>query len=462
MVSIKKPILKHILILLSLAAVVFGAYIYVSRNSGSKSIEIPNSQKNNEQPSIETFEPITVLFVGDMMFDRKVEVLLREKGFNYPFEKISDLLKNNDFVFGNLEGPISKNPTKFSLSALTFAFDAQIIAPLAQSNFKVLSLANNHTLNMYQKGLDETKQLLNAARIDWVGEPLACSERTVIKGNLVFLAFNKTFTDCTDDIILQIVKATKDSNPEKFLIVSMHWGAEYQTKSSQVQKDLAHKIIDSGADLIVGGHPHVVEEAENYKGKMIFYSLGNFVFDQYFSQDVQEGLAVRLEIYGSKILYRVLPIEINLSQPQLMEQNKAEQFLKKHNLESIIGINNVKTEKVCDNDNCFYAEITQSVEDLETGLMFRKYLDQDRGMLFVFPNEGKYSFWMKNTLIPLDLIWINANKEVVSLVKNAQPCRENICTSIIPNQKASYVLELNAGTVEKINLKIGDKITFKQ
>jgi len=461
MAFVKRPILKYILVLFGLAAIIFCAYVYIFKNNGQKFVEITSSQKDNiQQQSVEPFEPITVLFVGDMMFDRKVEVQLQENGFYYPFEKIDNLLKNNDFVFGNLEGAISKNPTKFSLSAMTFAFDAQIVPSLVKSNFRILSLANNHSLNMNFAGLEETKTILKDARIDWVGDPLACSNDYVVKGNLIFLAFNTTFSECKGDAIVSIIEKIKKENAEKFLVVSMHWGNEYQAKSSQAQKDLAHKIIDSGADLIVGSHPHVVQDAENYNGKMIFYSLGNFVFDQYFSQDVQEGLAVRLEIYGAKILYRVLPIESIASQPQLMEQKKAEQFLKKYNLESIIGISDVKTEKVCYNENCFYVEVVEKNEDMELGLMFRKYLEPDRGMLFVFSNEGKYSFWMKNTLIPLDIIWLDANHEAVSIAKDAQPCKDNVCKTIAPNQKANYVLELNAGTADKINLKIGDKLNF--
>jgi len=456
----KNSWLRYVLIVIIILAVFYGICLYISRNNAPKSTAIENPQQKSSGQNAETIKPITVLFLGDMMFDRKVEVAMEKSGFFYPFEKMGDFLRNNDFVFANLEGPISENPPKFSLSAMTFAFSAKIIEPLVQSNFKILSLANNHTLNMYQKGLDETKQLLTRAGIDWVGEPLDCSERAIIKDNLVFLAFNKTFLDCKDEKIQEIVKATRESNSSKFLIVAMHWGEEYKTQSSQAQKDLAHKIIDSGADLIVGSHPHVVEDIEQYKGKMIFYSLGNFVFDQYFSQDTQQGLAIRLEIYGSKIIYRIFPLDIILSQPQLMEKTQAEEFLKKRNFQGIIGINGAQTGKVCFAKNCFYVEIVEKPQDLALGLMFRKYLDTDRGMLFVFPDEANYPFWMKNTLIPLDMIWFDNGMKVVYIAKGVKPCKEGACKTISPNQKAKYVLELNAGTSESINLKIGDVLTF--
>jgi poly-gamma-glutamate synthesis protein (capsule biosynthesis protein) len=142
------------------------------------------------------------------------------------------------------------------------------------------------------------------------------------------LAFNKTFPfNCSDEEIAKIVKKVRESNPGKFLIVLLHWGQEYQLKSSISQQSLSHKLIDEGADLIVGSHPHVVQEIEEYKGKLIFYSLGNFIFDQYFSKETQEGLAVGLEIYPEKVIYRLFPIQSCLSQPFLMEKEKAKEFL---------------------------------------------------------------------------------------------------------------------------------------
>ncbi len=92
--------------------------------------------------------------------------------------------------------------------------------------------------------------------------------------------------------------------------------------------------------------------------------------------------------------------------------------------------------------------------------MFREELDSNKGMLFVFSDEAKHSFWMKNTLIPLDIIWINENKEIVFISENNQPCVFDFCPAIYPDEKAKYVLELNGRTISKINLKVGDKASF--
>ncbi|MEK6845074.1 MAG: DUF192 domain-containing protein, partial [Nanoarchaeota archaeon] len=105
--------------------------------------------------------------------------------------------------------------------------------------------------------------------------------------------------------------------------------------------------------------------------------------------------------------------------------------------------------------------ISSTQEELSKGLMFRESLDKNSGMLFIFPENGIYSFWMKNTLISLDIIWINSNKEIVFIEHNAQPCQENNCKNLAPNETAKYVLEINAGTADEMGLEIRDKIKFK-
>jgi|SRR3989344_2990061 len=113
--------------------------------------------------------------------------------------------------------------------------------------------------------------------------------------------------------------------------------------------------------------------------------------------------------------------------------------------------------KVCFKGKCFDTEIADSEEERSMGLMFRDNLDLNKGMLFVFDEEDKYPFWMKNMKFPVDIIWINEGNEIVYMHKNTPLCPENVCFSIIPNKEAKYVLEINSGIADKINLNIGDK-----
>jgi len=119
-----------------------------------------------------------------------------------------------------------------------------------------------------------------------------------------------------------------------------------------------------------------------------------------------------------------------------------------------------KIQKVCFNENCYSVELAQTDEQRQTGLMGREYLDKDMGMLFIYEDEGVYPFWMKNTLIPLDMIWIDKNATVGRIIKNAEPCGKEYCPSINPNKKANYVLEINGGEADRIGLSEGSRVVF--
>ncbi len=116
--------------------------------------------------------------------------------------------------------------------------------------------------------------------------------------------------------------------------------------------------------------------------------------------------------------------------------------------------------QVCFNNFCFNAEIAQTEAQRSLGLANRQNLPENQGMLFVFEKEGQYSFWMKNTLIALDIIWLDQNQRVVFFNENTQPCKIEICPTISPSRPAKYVLELNAGTIKETGIKNGDQMTF--
>ena len=274
----------------------------------------------------------TVLLVGDIMLDRGVEDLIEQNSIYYPFQKISHFLRGIDTVFGNLEGPVVNNPPEFPVNSLKFAFNPEVIKGVSWSNFNLFSLTNNHTPDMGKEGLEETKEWLKKYGINFVGDPLSGSSDNLnssfLRDNITFLAFNQIFPFMDkEEEMIKAIKTVKYLNPDNFLIVSLHWGEEYKLINSPAQQRLAHKIIEAGADLMIGHHPHVVQNIEKYQGKLIYYSLGNFIFDQYFSPETQQGLAVGLEIYPDRLVCRLFPLQINLSQPVLMKQNKAREFL---------------------------------------------------------------------------------------------------------------------------------------
>ncbi len=115
----------------------------------------------------------------------------------------------------------------------------------------------------------------------------------------------------------------------------------------------------------------------------------------------------------------------------------------------------MKTGKICFGENCFEVEIAETIFEKAKGLSDRKSLDENRGMLFTFRFMSHHIFWMKNTLIPLDIIWLDKNYKVVDIRENNKPCKGFLCPPIIPRKLAKYVLEINGGLCQKLDITIG-------
>jgi len=106
------------------------------------------------------------------------------------------------------------------------------------------------------------------------------------------------------------------------------------------------------------------------------------------------------------------------------------------------------------------AELAVSDEERQRGLMFREKLQPDQGMLFVFEEESRHSFWMKNTLIYLDMLWIDKDRKIVHIAQNVPPCKEDPCPSYGPDRPGLYVLELAGGAADRLGLKLFDRLEF--
>lgn len=289
-----------------------------------------SSQLDSKVPEKQEIKPdYNIAFAGDMMFDRGVERLTDQLGNTYPIDLIKDFLKGFDYAVGNLEGPINEKPSSFTDGSLKFSFSMKAIDSLKAGNFQIVSLANNHTLNTNSEGLEETRQILKKSNIGYTGDPIECGiEYLYQKDYFSFYAVNETFPmNCDGEDLTSSLIEIKYYNPDSLIVVMMHWGEEYSLVNSEIQEQMAHDLIDAGADVIIGGHPHVTQNIEKYKGKLIFYSLGNFIFDQYFSKETQEGLVIGMELYKDKEVYKLYPVMNKLSQPRLMEGEEKQAFL---------------------------------------------------------------------------------------------------------------------------------------
>lgn len=279
------------------------------------------------QTSILRPKPITLVAVGDVMLDRYVRDLMNSQGLDYPFRKLDqNFFKQADILLGNLEGSIVSKKKNFGHMVFGFLPDT---APILKNfGFDVVALANNHALDQGWEGHDSTKRYLTEAGIGWFGHPkgeLHEENAHYIRARgktFAFVGLEDVFKEAGDEQkaienikqVIPLIKAQAD-----YVIVSPHWGVEYTPKPTQRQRNFAHAFIDAGADFIIGHHPHVVQEKEEYRGKRIYYSLGNFIFDQYWSKPTQLGLALRITFLGRQISVEEFPIQSVKSQPSFTQ-----------------------------------------------------------------------------------------------------------------------------------------------
>jgi gamma-polyglutamate biosynthesis protein CapA len=255
----------------------------------------------------------TFLAVGDIMLSRGVSrAIVRSKNALLPFSKLSDEFQSTDFNFGNLEAPISGENDRMA-KGLVFNTRTDDAAGLRKSNFRLVSLANNHALDQGLNGLRFTTDFLTKLGILYVGAGNSLDEAwepKVIEANgikIAFLAasyssvndgggFRNEYVARVDDRERLIAAISKAKGESDLVIVSMHAGIEYTWRPRSEQIAFAHAAIDAGANLIIGGHPHRIQTLENYNGRYIFYSLGNFIFDHQGMQGTDEGLMLKVHV----------------------------------------------------------------------------------------------------------------------------------------------------------------------
>lgn len=280
----------------------------------------------------------TIQFFGDIMLDRNVAKAMATSGLDYIFAKTknqeNNIFMGADLMVANLEGPFAPTRIKTSKS-IAFRFDPLLAPQLKNYGFGLLDLANNHAIDMGWKNLDYTKTVLSSVGLNYFGDELREGSKYTWIGavggyKFAFIGINNT--DHALDLPVLKTAITEAKESVDYVIIDAHWGVEYKEHSNQNQQNLAHWLIDNGADAVIGGHPHVVEEMEMYKDKPIFYSLGNFIFDQYFSTETQEGISVSLTFGADGIKkINILPFYSEKSQLYLMSGVRKDEFMKKYN-----------------------------------------------------------------------------------------------------------------------------------
>ena len=303
-----------------------------NRVSGSSSF-FYFSNKNNTA-TLKNTKSVELVFVGDIMLSRGVEESI-SKNFNGDFSFLFnnvDFLKEADIAFGNLEGPISLAGKDVG-SVYSFKFNPDVLNVLYEAGFDVLSVANNHIADWGKEAFEENIFRLKNKGILPVGGGMDFEDASAVKilerdgVKIGFVGFSDVGADwflagADSSGILSIKNNFEDiikraSRGVDVLVVSFHFGEEYKNKSNERQKYLARTAIDNGAKIVVGHH--VVQEIESYNGGVIAYSLGNFIFDQNFSEETMRGLVLKVYLLDNEIVaVKQLKTKLNkFYQPEL-------------------------------------------------------------------------------------------------------------------------------------------------
>lgn len=275
--------------LLILAAAFLMLLIYVTSPSLTR-------QRGN---TFVDFSPeVEIIATGDVMLGRTVMTKSFDEGDpSYPFDKVKDTLSEADIVFVNLENPFYKDCPRHT-EGFKFCASPDMVEGLLEAGVDVVTLANNHARNYGEEGIKQTKKILEENGISYVGfDNLAIKEEKGYKFGFLGFDFLANKPDEADfDLIRQSAEKVD------VLIAGVHWGAEYKDEPAEVQRQWAKRMLEEGVDIVVGHGPHWVQEREEFLGKPAYYSLGNFVFDQMWSEKTKKGLAVRFTFRNGELV----------------------------------------------------------------------------------------------------------------------------------------------------------------
>jgi poly-gamma-glutamate capsule biosynthesis protein CapA/YwtB (metallophosphatase superfamily) len=310
-----------------------GYYIWHAKTSGATGTEVVTKESTTTSaaplstttlsPTTTTAAPttttateppaLTVAAGGDVMGDRGVGNYIDKYGGESVFEFVKPYLAPADVSFINLEGSISDKGSPAAGKKFTFEARTALTTGLVWAGIDVVSLANNHARDYGSSALLDCIARLDAAGVGHAGagaDSTAAAAPAMLEtpaGTVAVLAASEITpgfaatasqpgTNVTSSpnatLVAQVAAAAKEAD---FVIVSLHWGTEYDATADSSQQNLAHKLIDAGADLILGHHPHVIQGMEIYKDRLIVYSMGDFIFDHY-SRATGEAFVLRVTL----------------------------------------------------------------------------------------------------------------------------------------------------------------------
>lgn len=279
---------------------------------------------------------IEIVFGGDVMLDRGIRQQIEAQGFQAVVEGIEPELKQSDYAVVNLECPATEIKAPLH-KQFVFRAEPAYLQELRNAGITHCILANNHSYDQGRPGLISTAHNLGKASLIPVGygptQHDACMPVVIQKNGVEAAIFSSVtlrleswmylekepgMCQATVQQLTDAVTAYRKEHPQTFIIVTLHWGIEYQTAPSRTQQTQARDLVNAGADAIIGHHPHVIQTPEHINGKPVFYSLGNLVFDNMHPL-AQQGILVKLTLQKNSSEFTVLPYRIEKGKPILLE-----------------------------------------------------------------------------------------------------------------------------------------------
>jgi len=279
-------------------------------------------------------EHLSICFTGDVLLDRGVREQINKKGILYLFESVAPLFKSSDATVINLECPVTKTVSPINKKYI-FRGEPEWLPTLKESGITHAALANNHSMDQGRSGLEDTYKHLTETGITPIGYGKNADEAnkpvfilkdgievaifntvTVPLENWVYLEERPGVNQSSIDILAEKIKMLKKERPGCHIIVVLHWGIEFQKEPTIKQRKEAYQLIDAGADIIIGHHPHILQKEEIYKEKPIFYSLGNFVFDQNMPE-AKKSMILQINFNRDRFTINKYPVTINNCRPKL-------------------------------------------------------------------------------------------------------------------------------------------------
>jgi poly-gamma-glutamate synthesis protein (capsule biosynthesis protein) len=269
---------------------------------------IPSEQSNAVVANI----PPPIYFTGDIMLGRFVETLGRRHGTAYFTEHFSTLLGSSTAVVANFESAVANPHIQTESGGMRFSTTIELLSVLSQLSVTHASLANNHALDYGTDGYQGARRALTSVGIEPFGHSVLLSTSSLVyipygSTTVAVLGIHTLFAPVDATIVKALIAEAK--NRAQFVVAYVHWGDEYVLVHNKAQETLAQTLAEAGVDLVIGHHPHVVQDIDMVDGTPVIYSLGNFIFDQYFSADVKTGLLVGLTLEADTFTLTLHPHE---------------------------------------------------------------------------------------------------------------------------------------------------------